>query len=190
MKLFFIRHGQTDWNLEGRIQGSYDSDLNNTGIIQAEELGRKVLESNYRFSKIYSSQQRRAVKTAEILSRAIHVNYIPVKGLQEINLGEWEGLLWSEVQEKFPVEYSEWNNNRRYTKTPGGESYQDVLERVLKVIHEIINENCNDVAIVTHGAVIMCLQCYVTNTSFNEIRKFSTDNATITEFDSSVFSTK
>jgi broad specificity phosphatase PhoE len=46
MKIFLIRHGQTDWNLEGKIQGSYDSELNNTGIIQAEELSRKVLEFN------------------------------------------------------------------------------------------------------------------------------------------------
>jgi broad specificity phosphatase PhoE len=187
MKLFLIRHGQTDWNLEGKIQGSYDSELNNTGIIQAEELGRKVLEVNYKFSKIYSSQQKRAVKTAEILSDATNVDYIPIKGLEEINLGEWEGLSWSEVQEKFPKEYDEWYNNRRYTKSPKGESYQDMLERVLPVIYNIINENCDDVAIVTHGAVIMCLQCYVTKTPFNEMRKFKTHNTTITEFDSELF---
>lgn len=187
MKLFFIRHGQTDWNLESRIQGSYDSELNHTGVIQAEELARKILESGYGFSKIYTSKQRRAVKTAEILSKAIKRVCIPVEGLQEINLGEWEGLLWSEVQERFPKEYSEWVNNRRYTRAPGGESYQDMLERVLKAIKKIIDENRDDVAIVSHGAVIMCLQCYVTDSPFNEMRRFRTDNATITEFYSEQF---
>lgn len=118
------------------------------------------------------------------------MDYIPIKGLEEINLGEWEGLSWSEVQEKFPKEYEEWYNNRRYTKSPKGESYQDMLERVLTVIYKIINENCDDVAIVTHSAVIMCLQCYLINTPFNEMMKFKTDNTTIREFNSEVFNIK
>jgi alpha-ribazole phosphatase len=187
MKLFLIRHGQTDWNLEGKIQGSCDIELNNTGIAQAEELSRKALENNYRFSKIYSSKQKRALRTAEILSRAINVDYIATKGLEEINLGQWEGLSWAEVKGNFPKEYEEWYNNRRYTKAPKGESYQDMLERVLAVIYKIINENSEDVAIVTHGAVIMCLQCYITNTPFKEMSKFKAGNTAITEIDSSLF---
>lgn len=184
MKLFLIRHGQTDWNVEGKIQGSYDSELNNTGISQAEELSKKVVELSYKFSKIYSSPQKRAIKTAEILSKAAKVDYITIKGLEEVNLGRWEGLTWIEAKERFPKEYEEWYNNRRYTKSPNGESYQDMLERVLTALHMIINENCNDVAIVTHSAVIMCLQCCITNTSFDKMTKFKTDNTTIVEIDS------
>jgi Fructose-2,6-bisphosphatase len=190
MKLFLIRHGQTDWNLEGRIQGSYDSELNCTGIVQAEELSKKVLEKNYKFSKIYSSPQKRAVKTAQILSEITGVDYVQLKGLEEINLGEWEGLSWAEVKEKFPAEYEEWYKNRRYTKAPKGESYQDMLERLLSAIDEIIAENSSNIAIVTHSAVIMCLQCYITNTPFNKMMKFKADNTAITEFDSELFSVK
>lgn len=190
MKLFLIRHGQTDWNLKGKLQGSYDSELNETGIAQAEELGKKLLESNYKFSKIYSSRQKRTIRTAQILSETISVDYIQIKGLEEINLGEWEGLSWKEVEGKFPVEYREWSINRRYTKTPKGESYQDMLERVLAALHRIINENCENVAIVTHSGVIMSLQCYITNTPFNDMGKFKTDNTSITEFDSELFSNK
>lgn len=190
MKLFFIRHGQTDWNLEGKIQGSTDIELNATGIIQAEELSRKVLDCNYKFSRIYSSQQKRAVKTAEILSKSANVEYMTIKGLQEINLGGWEGLSWPEVKGKFPKEYEEWYNKRRYTRPPKGESYQDMLERVLLIVHKIINENQDDVAIVTHSAVIMCLQCYITNTPFDEMMKFKTNNTTIVELDSELFNVK
>jgi len=186
MKLFLIRHGQTDWNLKGKIQGSCDIELNNTGIKQAKELSNKVLEENYKFSKTYSSSQRRAVKTSEILSEATNIGYIPIKGLEEINFGEWEGLSWMEVKEKYPTEYEEWYINRRYTKPPKGEAYQDMLERVLTSIYKIINENCDDVVIVTHSAVIMCLQCYITNTPFDEMMKFKTDNTAITEIDSEV----
>lgn len=96
MKLFLIRHGQTDWNLKEKIQGSCDIELNDAGIKQAEELSSKVSKEGYKFSKIYSSPQRRAVKTAEILSQATNVNFIILEGLEEINLGEWEGLSWAE----------------------------------------------------------------------------------------------
>ena len=187
MKLIFIRHGQTDWNVQGKIQGSYDSELNDTGIKQAMNLSEKLLNLNYKFSKIYSSPQKRALKTAEILSKSSNVDYISVKDLQEMNMGKWEGLSWKEVEENYPNEYKEWYLNRRYTKTPEGESYQDMLERVLKAIHKIINENNEDVVIVSHSAVIMCLQCYVTNTPFNDMLKFKTKNANITEIDSNSF---
>lgn len=184
MKLFLIRHGQTEWNVKGKIQGSYDSELNDTGITQAYELSKKIIESDYKFSKIYSSQQKRALKTAQILSEATNVECIPMKGLEEINLGEWEGLSWTEVQERYPREFEEWQMNLRYTKSPKGESYQDMTERALTAIHKIINENSNDVAIVTHSAVIMCLQCYITNTPFDKMMKFKADNTAITEIDS------
>lgn len=187
MKLIFIRHGQTDWNVQGKIQGSYDSELNATGIEQAMSLSEKLFNLNYKFSKIYSSPQKRALKTAEILSKSSNVDYISVKDLQEMNMGKWEGLSWREVEENYPNEYKEWHLNRRYTKTPEGESYQDMLERVLKAIHKIINENNENVVIVSHSAVIMCLQCYVTNTPFNEMLKFKTKTATITEIDSNLF---
>ena len=187
MKLIFIRHGQTDWNVQGKIQGSYDSELNATGIEQAMSLSEKLFNLNYKFSKIYSSPQKRALKTAEILSKSSNVDYISVKDLQEMNMGKWEGLSWREVEENYPNEYKEWHLNRRYTKTPEGESYQDMLDRVLKAIHKIINENNENVVIVSHSAVIMCLQCYVTNTPFNDMLKFKTKNATITEIDSNLF---
>lgn len=184
MKLFLIRHGQTDWNLKGKIQGSCDIELNDIGIKQAEELSNKILEEGYKFSKIYSSLQRRAAKTAEILSHATNIDYILIKGLEEMNLGKWEGLSWTEVKEKYPIEYGKWYINRKYTKTPMGESYQDLLERVLPVMHKIINENSEDVLIVTHSAVIMSIQCYLTNTPFEEMVKFRTGNTSITEIDS------
>lgn len=184
MKLLLIRHGQTDWNLQGKIQGSCDIELNDTGIKQAEDLSSKLLMRNYKFTKIYSSKQRRAVKTAETISRVSNVEYITVEGLEEMHLGDWEGLSWVEVKEKFPFEFEEWYKNRRYTKTPNGESYQDVLQRTISSIHAIIDKNRDDVIIVTHGAVIMCLQCYLNNTPFDEMAKYHTDNASIIEIDS------
>ena len=187
MKLIFIRHGQTDWNVQGKIQGSYDSELNDTGIKQAVELSEVLLKLNYKFSRIYTSPQKRALKTAKILSKYSNIEYIPIDDLREINMGEWEGLSWKEVEENYPTEYKEWLLNRQYTRTPNGESYDDMLKRVLIAINQIIDENSDNVVVISHSAIIMGLQCYVTNTPFNDMLKFKTKNATITEIDSSLF---
>ncbi|MGN0026894.1 MAG: alpha-ribazole phosphatase [Clostridium sp.] len=184
MKIFLVRHGETDWNLKGKIQGNTDIELNETGIKQAYELSNKMLEKNYKFSKIYSSPQKRALQTAKILSENTDIECIVVDKLKEMNLGKWEGLAWSEVRENYPLEYKEWFVKRRYTKTPNGESYEEMLERVLDSLYKIIDDNSDNIVIVTHSAVIMSLQCYITNTDFDKMTKFRTDNASILEIDS------
>lgn len=185
MKLYFIRHGQTDWNNEGKIQGSRDTELNEIGLNQAVELSNKVLDSNLKFSRIYSSKQKRALKTAEILGSYTNVECIPTDGLEEVNLGVWEGLSWKEVRDTYPKEYEEWYHNRRYSGAHKGESYQDMIDRVLKALRGIIADNKDNVVIVTHSAVIKCLLCYITNTPFENMQVFKTENAGITEIDSS-----
>lgn len=186
MKIFLVRHGETDWNLKGKIQGNTDIELNKTGIKQAYELSNKMLEKNYKFSKIYSSPQKRALQTAKILSENTNIECIVVDELKEMNLGKWEGLAWSEVRENYPLEYKEWFVKRRYTKTPNGESYEEMLERVLDSLYKIIDDNSDNIVIVTHSAVIMSLQCYITNTDFDKMTKFRTDNASILEIDSNL----
>jgi probable phosphoglycerate mutase len=187
MKLYFIRHGQTDWNAQRKIQGSCDIELNNTGVMQAKELGNKLLANNYKFSKIYSSQQKRAIQTAETLSRVTSIEYESIAGLEEINLGVWEGLSWDEVQERYPSEYEVWSTKRRYMKPPEGETYDEMLQRALTAIHKIIQENCDNVLIVSHSAVIAAIQCYLTNTPFEDLLKFITGNAEITEIEANAF---
>ncbi|WP_294188676.1 alpha-ribazole phosphatase [uncultured Clostridium sp.] len=186
MKIFLVRHGETDWNLKGKIQGNTDIELNKTGIKQAYELSNKMLEKNYKFSKIYSSPQKRALQTAKILSENTNIECIVVDKLKEMNLGKWEGLAWSEVRENYPLEYKEWFVKRRYTKTPNGESYEEMLERVLDSLYKIIDDNSDNIVIVTHSTVIMSLQCYITNTDFDKMTKFRTDNASILEIDSNL----
>ncbi len=187
MKILLIRHGQTNWNKNGKIQGSCDIELNDEGVLQAEELSRNILQKEYSISKIFSSPQKRAIQTAEILSAAANVKYVLVDDLKEINFGDWEGLTWKEIIDRYPMEYNNWYINRRNTKPPKGESYQDMLQRVLNSIRKIVSEDySNTIIIVTHSAVIMCIQCYLTNTPFVEMMKFKTENTSITEIDSNL----
>lgn len=187
MKLYFIRHGETDWNRQGRIQGTNDIDLNETGIEQAEMLGQKLKASHPHITKVYSSRKRRASDTAAIISRSIGTDHQPLDGLEEVNLGLWEGLTWKQVKESFPEEYEEWYNHRGPARPPEGESYHEVVDRVTAVVRRIISEGDGDVAIVTHGAVLMSLQCHVHGTPYAEMNRYLPGNTGLVELDSGLF---
>jgi len=185
MKLIFIRHGETNWNIEKRIQGSTDIELNKRGLEQAKELGVSLKDNKVHICKIYTSRQKRAEQTAEIVSKYLDKEYEVLEGLEEMNLGLWEGKTWSEVQEQCQEEYSRWNIDRRYTRLLKGESYQDVLDRLLPALKKIMEANCSDVLIVTHSAVIMSLLSYLRDTPFSQmVENYQMKNTQTVEIDS------
>lgn len=184
MKFYIVRHGETDWNLENKIQGQTDTDLNDNGRKQAEELADRVARELSGIKKIYSSRQKRALETAQIIGRRLSVSPIVYQGLEEINLGKWEGYTWRQVREEFKEEYQVWHQNRRYQVPPEGESYQQLLDRLLPALDDIVRKEGQDVLIVTHSAVIMTLMSYVYDTPFEDMaRLYKTGNASIVELD-------
>lgn len=184
MKLYLVRHGETDWNLENKIQGQTDIPLNDNGRKQARELADKVIRELGGIRKIYSSRQKRAQETAQIIGSKLSVSPIVYQGLEEICLGEWEGYTWKQVKEVFAEEYQIWHQNRRYQVPPKGESYQQLLDRLLPALDDIIRKEGQDILVVTHSAVIMTLMSYVYDTPFEDMaRNYKTGNAAIVELD-------
>jgi probable phosphoglycerate mutase len=185
MKIILARHGETDWNLAKRIQGQHDIELNSTGRMQAEQLGKALHKENHNIIKIYSSKQKRAALTAEIANKELKVVCQAIEGLEEMNFGLWEGFTWAELEEKYPFELSEWCNNRRYSKIHKGESYQELVERVLTALQRIIASETGTILVVTHGAVMMALQSYLNNTPFEEmIKRYGLGNVSTVILDS------
>lgn len=185
MKLLFVRHGETDWNVEKQIQGGTDTELNETGIEQARKLGQKLTKQQLKIAKIYSSTLKRAYKTAQIVGEMIGVEVEGAEGLEEMNLGQWEGMRWHEVRETYPTEYNKWHRNRRYQKTPDGESYQELLERLLPAIKKIIQKEKGTVLIVTHSADIVTLLAVIHQTPFDQMfQVHNVENADVVEIDS------
>ncbi len=184
MAVYLARHGETDWNLKGLIQGHTDIPLNETGKKQAFELAASIKDKGISIRKIYSSDLQRARETAEIAARVLLVETEALKGIQEVNLGRWEGYTWKQVRELFPDEYRKWYNNRRYEVPPEGESYEQVLQRVVPVLSHISSEEEN-VLVVVHSAVIMALLSYIYEKPFEEMsRNFRTSNGEIIELES------
>ncbi|NLG05787.1 MAG: histidine phosphatase family protein [Clostridia bacterium] len=171
MKLCFVRHGETDWNVDKKIQGQQDISLNGIGRKQAHELGVKIQQAGFHFAGIYTSPQLRAKETADILSELLEIPATVMDGLKELSLGSWEGMSWSQVKEQKQDEFSQWDHNRRYAKIPGGESYQLVLERTLHAIRQIMEQENEDVLIVSHSGVIMTLLSYVYQTDFRDMKR-------------------
>ncbi len=181
MTLTLVRHGETDWNVAKKIQGCTDIPLNETGIFQAHELG-SLLQENVRrglapnYTHIYSSPLRRAMTTGEIIGSYLGLSCEPLAGLEEINLGAWEGYTWEQVKADFSTEYQMWYENRRYHRPPQGESYQDLLERILPTLQRILQKEGNYL-LVCHSAIVMTLLSYLHDTPFHQMhRNYKTKN--------------
>lgn len=101
LKLYLIRHGETQWNAEGRIQGHTDIELNERGMEQARRLAARMPEEGP-FDAIYASPLRRAFRTATLIGEALKLTVISDARLIERSLGQLEGLTMTEVKEKFP----------------------------------------------------------------------------------------
>ena len=152
--IYFIRHGETDWNLEGRLQGQKDIPLNDLGRVQAEEAGRRLrsIAPHCEDLAYVASPMRRTRETMEILRGAIGLHpgsYKLDERLIEITFGAWEGMTWKEVRKAEPQlaalrERDKWN----YVP-PGGESYAMLVDR----IHPVLEDITRDTVIVAHGGV-------------------------------------
>ena len=160
MRVYFVRHGQTDWNVALRIQGHTDIPLNANGEKKAYELAARLAQNRdkYPIDALYCSYLQRARRTADIIGQAIGVKARVADDLEEINMGSYEGLTWKEVEERFADRYELWNENR-FTMPPVGsnESYEDVFFRVKGAMDTLVRQAdpaVRSIAIVTHGGVL------------------------------------
>lgn len=190
MSIYFARHGETDWNIAMRVQGTTDIPLNENGMKQADLLFENLDKENVKLCQIYSSYQKRALTTAEIVGARCNVPVKVIRGLEEMNLGLFEGHTWEEIELLYPDEHSEWRSNKRYNKAPNGESYQDLLERVFLALDRIIEESKadldlgKDILILTHGAVLMSLLTLKNDLDFNTSYMFiGVENAKAIKFE-------
>lgn len=180
MVLYFVRHGETEWNVKKKIQGKADIPLNKNGLRQASALADYLVQEQLRVVCAYTSPQFRAVQTAQIAADALGIECVSMSGLREMDMGEWEGSNWDTIAETYGETYTYWDEHRRYTHTPGGESYDEVLGRTLMALKEIIEHERENVLIVSHSAVLMALRCYLAKKPFEEmVSHFKTRNAEV-----------
>ena len=158
--LILIRHGETLWNTQLRMQGSLDSDLTPKGELQIKALGEWMKEVP--FDYLYCSDTPRAHKTAEALSKYTGHTLNFDKRLREKNLGIFEGLTSEEAREQYPEAFKLFKTAGGNYVIDQGESTQQLLDRALEVIEEIrIRHPQKVVVAVTHGGVVRVLMKHV-----------------------------
>ncbi|MES3007646.1 MAG: histidine phosphatase family protein [Pseudomonadota bacterium] len=158
MRIHLIRHGQTHWNKERRIQGQSESTLNDEGRQQASAL-RPILQ-HFEISKVYCSSSVRTRETAALLFEDKNIEIEYRDELREIFLGPWEGFLQTETKEKYPESFKDfWHFPHRFTLT-GAETFAQVQARGLAEVQRIRQEAAGeDVAVVSHGVLIKSILC-------------------------------
>lgn len=161
MIFYFVRHGETDWNVAKKIQGTTDVPLNENGLRQANELADKLVSGDYQIERAYTSPQIRAQVTARTAAVALGIECIVLKDLAEMDLGEWEGDNWPNIEAVYGEVYHYWNSHRRYVRTPGGECYNDVLKRTFRALEYIMKQETGNVLVMSHSAIMLSLRCYL-----------------------------
>jgi probable phosphoglycerate mutase len=155
-RLFLVRHGESTWNAERRVQGQHDPPLSRRGRQQARELAARL--GDHPVAGFYSSDLRRAWETAEPLGENLGREPRPLPGLREIALGQWEGKTREELMQEFPAEWETWSQRPSWDIVPGGEGAGAFARRVLATLASIQAEHpIGDVICVTHGGVIQVL---------------------------------
>ncbi len=163
--LYFVRHGETDWNAEARLQGQQDVPLNAFGRVQAEEAGERLRRTvpDYESLDYVASPLSRARETMERLRAALGLDpaaYRMDERLKELSFGTWEGLTWKELRKRDPQIAAQRQRDKWGLVPPGGESYAMLAERVAPAIADLTR----DAVVVSHGGVarvLLALLCKV-----------------------------
>ncbi len=179
-EIILVRHGETDWNAAEVFRGRIDVGLNETGLEQAELLGGYL--AGIKIDAVYSSQLKRALRTAEVIAdrRKFEVKIAP--GLVDFDFGNWQGLSRREVMNKYQVLYAEWIDYPERVRMTAGESLEDVRERAMAVVEDVMGQHSGSVVLVSHrvvNKVLICALLGLDNSHFWNIRQ---DTCGLTSF--------
>ena len=152
-----------------------DPDLSPSGVRQAEELGRAL--RRFPIRAVFSSDLRRAVRTADVIARGRDCRPETVTDLREIALGEWEGMTFSEVRARYPEEYHRRGQDLAGYRTPGGESFADLQQRVLPAFTSAVERAGGDLVIVAHAGVNRVILCHLLRRPLQELFSIPADHA-------------
>ncbi|MDI6816736.1 MAG: histidine phosphatase family protein [Actinomycetota bacterium] len=156
MRIYLIRHGETQLNKEFRFIGRTDPALSEQGKAQARALAERLAVEN--ISAIYVSDLLRATQTASIIAGDSGVDVVETEGLREIDFGNWEGLSYNEIMEHDKEILDSWIENPTGVDIPGGESWRHFESRINDAFDDIMrNEHGHAIALVTHGGPIKLL---------------------------------
>lgn len=177
-RLILIRHGESTWNRERRIQGQLDPPLSEDGVAQARRVAGRL--ERREVEALYTSDLLRAAQTAEPIAASLGVDAEPMVELREIFLGEWEGMHTDDLAARYPDAWDAWTREPSWDIVPGGEGAVAFEARVESTIDRIFERHPHgDVVVITHGGVIQIALHQVVGRTSHGIFAFRISNASI-----------
>lgn len=175
----FVRHGETDWNVQRRLQGHIDTPLNQTGLAQAEATAKGL--QGHKFDALYSSDLIRTLQTARYAAQLLDLPIHLRSNLRERHYGAFQGLTYSEAERHFPADYGRFKGREpAYAIIDDGESLLQHRERVQACLEQIAAAHAGQsVLIVTHGGVLDIVYRLATGLDLAAPREFGIPNAAL-----------
>jgi probable phosphoglycerate mutase len=181
-RILAIRHGETAWNVDTRIQGQLDIGLNDTGMWQAQCVGRALGDED--IHTIYSSDLERAFQTAHAIAhaptRTQPLPLIPTPALRERHFGHLQGLTWATIETDWPADAKLWRARDPHWSPKGGESLLVLRERIARCVDKLASQHLGaQIALVAHGGVMDVLYRLATQQDIQAPRTWHLGNAAI-----------
>ncbi|MCW5640877.1 MAG: histidine phosphatase family protein [Rhodoferax sp.] len=179
-RIIAVRHGETDWNAGGRIQGMRDVPLNDKGRWQADRAARQLADSDEAVAAIYSSDLARAYQTARSIALACGVDVGTDARLRERGFGAFEGKTFTELEQAFPQDTARWRARDASWAPPGGETLLTLGERVRAATDELAHRHLGEqIVLVAHGGVLDMMYRIATRQAVDAPRTWELANASI-----------
>lgn len=177
-KIILVRHGDTTLNSAERYWGRVDVELSPAGLIQAESLRDRLATQKIDF--IYSSDLQRALVTARTIASKQRVKVITCAELREIDFGEFEGLTFAEISQRYPESVELWTNWSLQMRFPGGESVDELNTRVIKFLDKLKKHSEDQtILVVAHSAPLRLIICHLLGVELWRWRQFRLDLASL-----------
>jgi broad specificity phosphatase PhoE len=177
MQLILIRHGETLWNKEGRVQGISDVELSDVGRRQARSLALSLHDQP--IGAIHASPLKRASQTAEIINEFHHLDIHLHPDLMEMDQGDFEGLAFKELMVREKIFLRKWITDPAAVRMPNGETFLELQHRAWRAVEQIIS-GAENALIVSHNFTIAAILCRLRNISLSEFRSTCVDTASKT----------
>lgn len=188
LTFILVRHGETDWSKSKKhtFRGQLDIPLNSKGIDQARSVGFAL--KNEKIDVIFSSSLIRAYDTATEIAKILNLEVFEHSGFIDLDFGDWGGKTHDEIKSIFPKLYQKWRTTPQEMEFPNGESLDVIKIRIENAINGLVekydSENTNKtLAIVSHGAVLRVMMCYINNLDLENSWKYSIANCSITKIE-------
>ncbi|MDI9331292.1 MAG: histidine phosphatase family protein [Alphaproteobacteria bacterium] len=177
-RIIAIRHGETAWNVDTRIQGQLDVELNETGHWQARQAATALQGED--IAAIYASDLSRAFQTAQAIGSAVGVKPVSTVALRERHFGHFQTRTWSEIETLWPEQAHLWRTRVPDWSPDGGESLLELRERISSVVAELAQRHMGEqIVLVSHGGVMDVLYRLATGQELQAPRTWSLSNAAI-----------